>query len=716
MANSLKFGTSGLRGLASDLRGAEARRYTTAFLRHVRNLGQLGGGKVFVGRDFRPSSPAIAGDCAAAIRAFGLEPVDCGTIATPALAYHAMMAGCGAIMVTGSHIPADRNGLKFYVPGGEISKADEAGILAELADDPGAGNAFMSDEAGTAAERYFGRCAALLPAGTLNGLRIGVFEHSTVARDVLKRVMQHAGATLVGLGRTDSFVAVDTEAFGDAVFAPLAGWIASERLDAIVSADGDGDRPLLMDGKGAFVRGDVLGLLAARYLDAKTVVTPVTSNSAIERTGFFAAVVRTKVGSPFVVAAMEQYDQAVVGFEANGGTFVGNGVSIGGQALAPCRRVTLSCPCFVRLALRCVRAGGWTRSWLRCRCSMPWLIGSRMFRLKGAARFSSGWNRTRAMPSSSSRRRALRGCRASMGCSSASGPATWCISERRAMRPSCAATSRAERRKSPKACWTGRCRRQPGPSPESLGPLEAAPVDYFAVASKVTLPISAVGSFSAAMKSARLRPGASLAVMSMVRLLALPLTNWLMAPPTFWASAAPAQEPHDGAFGETRKYRPHGRRIGTLVGPDALEDDVGQAGIGHVELEIGDHDAHGRGHHVVFVDAEQGLRRIGQGAGQLDGGQVCPGNRNLVDGDLVFGLVPGCIDGEAGIDRGDAEFGELLELLVIGVGRQLGHDIGSRGFGVGRNAVEGSRTASDRSYRRCRRCAGLRPWYRARRH
>jgi hypothetical protein len=33
-------------------------------------------------------------------------------------------------MVTGSHIPFDRNGLKFYRPEGEITKADEAGILA----------------------------------------------------------------------------------------------------------------------------------------------------------------------------------------------------------------------------------------------------------------------------------------------------------------------------------------------------------------------------------------------------------------------------------------------------------------------------------------------------------------------------------------------------------------------------------------------------------
>ncbi|RYE52470.1 MAG: phosphomannomutase, partial [Hyphomicrobiales bacterium] len=114
---------------------------------------------------------------------------------------------------------------------------------------------------------------------------------------------------------------------------PLPGWIAEYGLDGIVSADGDGDRPLLLDGEGTFVRGDVLGLLAAQYLKADTVVTPVTSNSGIERTGAFARVLRTRVGSPFVVAEMDKGDGSVVGFEANGGTFVGRNVKANGRAL-----------------------------------------------------------------------------------------------------------------------------------------------------------------------------------------------------------------------------------------------------------------------------------------------------------------------------------------------------------------------------------------------
>ncbi|WP_338719515.1 phosphomannomutase [Devosia sp. XK-2] len=334
--NSLKFGTSGLRGLAVDLEGQAARQYCAAFLRHAQKVNETPISRVFLGRDFRPSSPQITHDCAVAIAAAGLEPVDCGALPTPALALHALANGGAAIMITGSHIPADRNGLKFYLPSGEISKSDEAGVVAALdSADIADRDIIPADEADLAASRYLERFATLLPANALAGKRIGVFEHSTVARDLIGQVLRRFGAETISLGRIDGFVPVDTEAFADTVFAPIPGWIKQHGLDAVVSADGDGDRPLLVDEMGRFIRGDTLGLLAARHLGADSVVTPVTSNSGIERTGYFGQVVRTRVGSPYVVEAMGGATGAVIGFEANGGTFVGGGVSANGRPLEP---------------------------------------------------------------------------------------------------------------------------------------------------------------------------------------------------------------------------------------------------------------------------------------------------------------------------------------------------------------------------------------------
>lgn len=354
-SSDLKFGTSGLRGLVTDLQGEATRRYVAAFLRHAASIGQAGAGQVCMGRDFRASSPDILKDCAVAVTALGLDPVDCGTLPTPALALYAMTHGCPAIMITGSHIPEDRNGLKFYLPSGEISKADEAGIMAALGDAPDDRPlASVRSEAAAAMDLYRKRYATLLAEGALAGLRVGVYEHSSVARDILADLLETAGATVVRLGRRESFVAVDTEAFSDEVFAPLKGWLAAHDLDAVVSADGDGDRPLLMDAEGSFVRGDVLGLLSARFLGASSVVTPVTSNSAIERTGYFAEVIRTRVGSPFVVDGLGRATGPAIGFEANGGTLVGQGIGTASGPLdpLPTRDAVLPILCVLGLAAR----------------------------------------------------------------------------------------------------------------------------------------------------------------------------------------------------------------------------------------------------------------------------------------------------------------------------------------------------------------------------
>lgn len=101
-----------------DLTEALVRDYTRAFLSACERENAL-----YVGRDLRASSPQIAAWIIEEVRCSGLNVLDFGTVPTPALALAAQ--GQSAIMVTGSHIPVDRNGLKFYVPEGEISKTDE---------------------------------------------------------------------------------------------------------------------------------------------------------------------------------------------------------------------------------------------------------------------------------------------------------------------------------------------------------------------------------------------------------------------------------------------------------------------------------------------------------------------------------------------------------------------------------------------------------------
>lgn len=304
---SVGFGTSGLRGLVTSLTSDVVADYTRAFLAACPHDGRLS-----VGRDLRPSSPQISDWIIAAALAEGMDVDDCGPVPTPALA----LRGTAAIMVTGSHIPADRNGLKFYTPQGEISKSDEAAILAALGRPSrhltGARRAVTTANADYIARYGF---------GDLTGLRIGVYQHSSVARDVMMDLMTALGATPIPLGRADHFIPVDTEALPPEMLTQLRDWSAAHHLDAIISADGDADRPLLADENGQVIKGDILGILTARYLGADVICTPISTNSMV---GQMARTVHfTKIGSPFVIAAMQAASGRVVGFEANGGFLLG---------------------------------------------------------------------------------------------------------------------------------------------------------------------------------------------------------------------------------------------------------------------------------------------------------------------------------------------------------------------------------------------------------
>lgn len=330
------FGTSGMRGLAANMTEQVCGSYVTAFLQQVVPDAK----KIVLGHDLRPSSPFIVNACAAAILTQGIEVIFAGALPTPALALYALQENIPAIMVTGSHIPFDRNGIKFYTEKGEITKADEIAITNAAVPDLLSNNLSQKLETSFAPiDNYRNRYLQFFPANFLQGMRIGVYEHSSVARDFLSNLLTEFGATIISLGRTDDFVPIDTEAVSHKDQELGKIWATQYKLDAILSTDGDADRPLIGDETGTWFRGDVVGLLCAKYLNANTVVTPISSTTAIETSYFFDNVIRTKIGSPYVIKKMEEALQSgckcVVGFEANGGFLVGNSIECNGVTLLP---------------------------------------------------------------------------------------------------------------------------------------------------------------------------------------------------------------------------------------------------------------------------------------------------------------------------------------------------------------------------------------------
>jgi len=338
-SSGIDFGTSGARGLVEDFTNDVCAAFTAAFLKVMGENSRVQ--RVALGCDLRPSSPGMVQACSAAAKALGVEVDNYGALPTPALALKAMTDGIPAIMVTGSHIPFDRNGIKFYRPDGEITKADELAIMAADGPLPHTVDVEMAGEVNRAAsDQYKDRYAKWFSGKPLNGWKVGLYQHSAVGRDLNQDVLERLGAEVTALGRSESFVPVDTEAVSEDDKTRGTEWSSQYAFDAILTTDGDGDRPLLADESGTWLRGDIVGLLCARELGIEALAIPVSCNTAIEACGAFAEVVRTRIGSPYVLAEMEQLArryERVAGFEANGGFLLGSAITQGDYRLSPLR-------------------------------------------------------------------------------------------------------------------------------------------------------------------------------------------------------------------------------------------------------------------------------------------------------------------------------------------------------------------------------------------
>lgn len=378
----LQFGTSGRRGLLVHLSQLEVFVNALAELEYLQSLpreqGGIARGDVFYfAYDLRPSSSQFVegqsrrGELAqaieSAIQAAGMTPVNLGRIPTPALMHFALSRGRGSIMITGSHIPFDRNGYKTNTSCGELLKQHESPINAKVAEvreriyhQPYVESPFdrygmfktghhsLSAEMGAAAEEYLSRYAKFFGNQCLCGKRLLVFQHSAVGRDLLVDILAAVGAEVFVAGRSETFVPIDTENIDASQLAAIQALLDDAvvrhgPMDAVVSTDGDSDRPMILavDNRTSAVRffgGDLVGMIAAEFLGADAAVVPISCNDAIDR-GALKHVLepKTRIGSPFVIAGMDaacrRGKRTVCGWEANGGFLTASDIRRGGRIL-----------------------------------------------------------------------------------------------------------------------------------------------------------------------------------------------------------------------------------------------------------------------------------------------------------------------------------------------------------------------------------------------
>ncbi len=277
--------------------------------------------KVIIGKDTRLSGYMIESALEAGFIGAGVDVVLVGPMPTPAIAQltRSLRADLG-VVISASHNPYEDNGIKLFGADGykisdELEMAIEQKFTALSEDDLAApialGRATRLDDA---SGRYIEFAKSSLPRGTrLDGLRIALDCANGAAYKVAPRVLWELGAELITIGDQPDGLninagcgATDTRALRQAVL--------DYRTHIGVALDGDGDRLILVDDKGAVVDGDQILALLAREMQAAgrlargAVVGTVMANLGLERylQSLNLKLLRANVGDRFVTEMMRE--------------------------------------------------------------------------------------------------------------------------------------------------------------------------------------------------------------------------------------------------------------------------------------------------------------------------------------------------------------------------------------------------------------------------
>ncbi|MDP9244062.1 MAG: phosphoglucosamine mutase [Chloroflexota bacterium] len=320
------FGTDGIRGRANvDITPALA----LALGRAVGSRVAGPGSSVALGQDTRRSGEMLVDALAAGLVAEGVDVARLGVVTTPCLVFATTIGRHAAgVMVSASHNPAEDNGLKVVVDGRKVDDEAEAD-LERLIGAGAAGEGVPNHRIGrmgTDPAAIEGYTAHLTDAAgdVFAGLRVAIDCANGSAAVI-------APGLFTGLGAEVRVLCADPDGTninvgcGSTHPEPLAELVVSEGFDLGLAFDGDADRLIAVDERGAIVDGDaIMGICALQRLASASLrndllVATVMSNGGLERAIRRAGgrMIRTPVGDRNVLEAMELHD-AVLGGEQSG--------------------------------------------------------------------------------------------------------------------------------------------------------------------------------------------------------------------------------------------------------------------------------------------------------------------------------------------------------------------------------------------------------------
>jgi phosphomannomutase len=328
IALSLKIGISGVRGIVGDsLTPQLAVAFAQAFGTYI------GGGRVIVGRDARPSGTMLEQAVISGLLAVGCQPVDSGICPIPSFLVLTKDAGAsGGISITASHNPKEWNGMKFASRNGLYLTPHEFEEFLDIY--------HQGDFSLEGPERFKTMKTELQP--TLPHLKklLSCFDSDLIRSRKFKvaldcangagavlapRILEELGCRVVLLNAVpDGSFAHHAEPLPENI-AEISRAVKDEKADIGFVQDADADRLSILDEKGRPLGEEMTLALAVHYILSRkrgSVVCNLSTTRAIDDIAAArkARVFRTKIGEINVVEKLLTiHPKPVVAGEGNGG-------------------------------------------------------------------------------------------------------------------------------------------------------------------------------------------------------------------------------------------------------------------------------------------------------------------------------------------------------------------------------------------------------------
>jgi phosphomannomutase len=333
--SDLIISVSGLRGrIGAGLDASVATEFARAYGTF------LGGGKVIVGRDSRPSGAMLAHAVMAGLASTGCDPIDIGLAATPTTGLLLRQLGAaGGVEITASHNPADWNGVKLFHKDGRVLNNEEGERVKDIFESRKF-TVCRWDAIGKPSRQgdpHAAHLTRILSVVDAEAIRRRVYHivldsNHGVGGILGSRLLAALGCRVTALGGSpDGAFEHPPEPVPENLLA-LSRAVRERQAHVGFAQDPDADRLAIIDETGRPIGEEYTITLVADHVLSKTpgvVVVNLSTTKAIEDVAALrrAKFERTPVGEANVVEQMIKR-RAVIGGEGNGGVIHPNVVYV----------------------------------------------------------------------------------------------------------------------------------------------------------------------------------------------------------------------------------------------------------------------------------------------------------------------------------------------------------------------------------------------------